>query len=112
PFVSETVAEARAFIVTAKQQAVKEENEAAAKHLWCLDQTLKAHQQYCKVFHLLKTARFYDAWCELERLELTLQFLRSHFSTSFSTYHLDFIATHCRRWQSLFPYKIFMSPEF
>lgn len=100
-----------AMLATSKEKAVADNDEAVAKQIWCLEQSLKSHRQYAESFRLLKAARYYDAWCELERLELTLKFLRPHFQDRFAEFRLDFIDRHCRRWQELFPYKIFMSPE-
>ena len=111
PLDSAVAANAGASIAAAKADALGRRDEAEAKRLWCLEQVLRARNQYREAFHLLKSSRYYDAWCELERLELTLQFLRPHFGSEFHRYHLDFISTYCRRWQGLFPYKMFMSPE-
>ncbi len=96
---------------SAKKEAVGNGDEATAKYIWCLEQVLKAHKQYAESFRLLKASQCYDAWCELERLELTLKFLAPHFQSSMAGFRLDFVVRHCRRWQELFPYKIFMSPE-
>lgn len=107
----DVVVDAGAALAAAKALAVARMDEVEAKHLWCLEQVLQARQQYSEAFQLLKASRYFDAWCELERLELTLQFLHPHWAPNFSLYHLDFVSTYCRKWQGLFPYKIFMSPE-
>lgn len=98
-------------LALAKQEAIGDEDEAAAKHIWCLEQILLAQQQYIASFELLRQADYYEAWCKLERIELTLRFLAPHFGDSKREFWLDFIRVHSRQWQELFPYRIFMSPE-
>lgn len=94
-----------------KADAVAKNDEEAAKDLWCLEQTLHSQRLYLEAFDLLKQGAFYDAWCKLEQTELALMFLGRHFRPSFAKYRLDFIETHVKQWQQLYPYKIFMSPE-
>jgi hypothetical protein len=64
-----------------------------------------------RAFTQLKAGEFYDAWCELEKTELALANLERHDTASWHEFRLDFIQEHTARWQSLFPYKMFYSPE-
>lgn len=103
--------EVASWLSSSKQDAVTRGDEPGAKRFWCLEQVLKAQQLYANVFQLLKSAEYYNAWCELERLELTLQFLAPHLDGPGAEFEIDFIDAYRRKWQKLFPYKIFMSPE-
>ena len=95
-----------------KTFAVREGNEELAKRIWCLEQALFAQRFYIKAFEELKEGEFYKAWCTLERVENSLAFLGRHQDVQSSAYHLYFIKESVSRWQKLFPYKIFLSPEF
>lgn len=93
-----------------KQAAVSAANEDEARLLWCLEETLATHHHYLEAFSLIKAGRFYDGWCELEQSELSLGRLARH--VSFGTeYLLEFIAAHVPRFQALYPYRLFASPE-
>jgi hypothetical protein len=94
-----------------KVAAIAANDEALAKHHWCLEHTTDTQQFYRKAFGQLKAAQFYDAWCSLEQAELSLHRLRRHFAAHWPKYQLDFIEGKTTALQSLFPYRIFTSPE-
>ena len=95
-----------------KAQFVANNDQLGAKEVWCLEQTLIVQEKYIGAFRKLKKKEFYGAWCELEKVEVGLQFLKRHLGTRLSDYWLDFILAKTHQLQSLFPYKIFFSPEF
>lgn len=95
-----------------KQEAVDRDDQEQAKATWCLEQVLHSHTLYVSAFDKMKTNSFYGAWCDLERIEITLHHLALHFRKRFSEFRLDLIEKHVRQFQSLFPYKLFFSPEF
>lgn len=75
-------------------------------------ETVAAVQRgYLKAFALLKKSRFYPAWCELEKIELTLRALEQHFRPINGPYGLAFIRAATARWQLVYPYAVFASPE-
>jgi hypothetical protein len=94
-----------------KRDAVAAGDQAQAKSIWCLEQTLRVQEHYLRAFAQLKAGALYDAWCELEKTELALANLERHDTASWDEFRLDFIQEHTARWQSLFPYKMFYSPE-
>jgi hypothetical protein len=52
------------------------------------------------------------AWCHLERCEIELASLhRHHTPTNEDPQKIGFISRMVPRWQSLYPYKMFLSPE-
>jgi hypothetical protein len=95
-----------------KRDAVAAGDQVAAKRIWCLAQALSVQDMYLRAFAHLKAGEFYLAWCDLEQTELALANLERHGTESWPEFRLDFIRAHTGRWQSLFPYKMFLSPEF
>lgn len=95
-----------------KKKAVKENDQSFAKIIWCLEQILKIQDNFIIAFFQMKAEEFYLAWCSLEKVELDLQFLNPHFCDVNNEYQVPFIEKHVSQYQSLFPYKLFFSPEF
>lgn len=94
-----------------KKAAVDAGDEARAKELWCLEETLKAQNDYMQAFESIRAGDYYQGWCALERAEIALHYLRRHFLDQWKEFSLDFIELHIERWQGVFPYNNFGSPE-
>lgn len=90
---------------------VEKDDQRSAKEIWCLEQVLYIQQGYLNAFKLLKSGNYFNAWKEFENIEIKLQFLAPHMDINSDEYYLLFIKNHIKRYQSLYPYKIFMSPE-
>ena len=75
---------------------------------------MKVQRAYLDAFALLKEGQFYEAWCLLERCENSLIALRGQFDVDRGgdEYRLRFIESRVKQFQSLFPYRLFLSPEF
>ncbi len=101
----------RKEIILLKTDAVSKGLETEAKELWILETTLLAQSQYLKAFGYLGDKAFYDAWCIFEQCEITLGFLERHETARWVSFGLNFIGESVKKWQSLFPYKVFFSPE-
>lgn len=104
----EAVQEALAIL---KRDAAGRASQVEAKILWCLEQALIAQNLYLRAFLAMKGGHFYEAWCDLENAEISLGFLEPHESKNWVMFRLDFIQAYITKWQTLFPYKIFISPE-
>src|ERR1039458_2558224 len=65
-----------------KRDAVAAGDQAQAKSIWCLEQTLRVQEHYLRAFAQLKAGALYDAWCELEKTELALANLERHDTAS------------------------------
>jgi hypothetical protein len=104
------VGEARASLASHKSTAVACANQALAKEIWCLEQTLTTQTHYLDAFVNMRSAQFYDAWCALEQAEVSLFFLDHHFRDLNDRYSLEFIRTQISQFQSAFPYRMFFSP--
>lgn len=62
----------------------------------------------------MKDGLYYQAWCGFERIEINLDSLREHFVSVFENdlYNVNFIEKHVKQFQSLFPYRLFLSPAW
>ena len=94
-----------------KEKAKQYKQEGNANYIWCLQKTLCIQNNYIRAFSLLKDREYYEAWCIFERAEISLYSLEQHFEYGWKNFHLDFIYDHIKKWQDIYPYKFFMSPE-
>ena len=100
------------LLVEAKKQAIAAHDQQTAKTVWIHEQILKVQELYLTAFSQLKEKEFYKAWCTLEQCELTINNLHPHLELeNGKDFLLPFIQEHVDKYQSIFPYKIFMSPE-
>jgi len=95
-----------------KQLAVEEDDEGTAKDIWCLEHILIIQGEYVEAFAQMKQGNYLVAWRALAQVEVNLSFLARHFSERNGEYRIHFIEQHVARFQKLFPYPIFASPEF
>lgn len=96
-----------------KRKAVEHGDQVRAKNIWIREQSFKVQLLYLKAYTELKDGLFYDAWCTLERCEITIHFLMRHINSKLArSLKVLFVHQHVKRYQSIFPYKLFMSPEF
>ncbi|HEX5754016.1 MAG TPA: SEC-C metal-binding domain-containing protein [Archangium sp.] len=94
-----------------KSKAVATSDQERAKRTWCCEQAILIHEEYINAFRLMKRGEFYNAWCNLEKAERGLGWLERHFPFTPDDYHLAFTYQQIGRFQKLFPYAYFASPE-
>ena len=94
-----------------KASAVAESDQLLAKAVWCLETIGAVQDFYLKAFESLQAGSYYDGWGVLERCEIALLSLDRHVEDAGGLFGLEFIRTHVERFQSLFPYTLFLSPE-
>lgn len=94
-----------------KKIAVKQDDQKEAKNIWCLEQVYKVKNHYLTAYKQLIGKDHYSAWCELERANIKLYFLRRHLDYSGNKYDLEFIEKTINQLQMLFPYQYFSSRE-
>lgn len=92
-----------------KQEALRLRNEDLAKSVWCYEEIVALQESYWNAFRCLRSARYYEAWCLYEQVELALRFLLPHFKDKKDEFCLAFIEEQTAKFQSLFPYKVFFS---
>ena len=99
-------------VASSKAAAVLSGDQLAAKLFWQAQAIASAQLSFESSFARMKEYKFYEAWCELERCELTVASLKRHFLPSPEDQHrIDYIQAMVGKWQALYPYKIFFSPE-
>jgi len=100
------------YLEKIKNNFVSEKNEEKSKYCFILQNILKIQQLYINSYNGIKNKEYYKGWCTLERCELEIKFLIPHFNiTPDNRYYLYFIKDHVNKYQSIFPYKYFASPE-
>lgn len=100
------------YLKKTKINFVKQNNEPDAKYCLVLESILKIQNRYLNAFKEFKNKKYYEGWCSLERCEIDLKFLSPHFQINKTNkYWLYFIKNHLHKFQSIFPYIYFLSPE-
>lgn len=99
-----------------KNQAASIGDENKANYLWCLYQIFLVQKNYTDAFWNMKNKRYEDAWLQLDRVDIELSFLDKHYEKYFDEpvgfrFQLRYILNITKRFQMLFPYKLFMSRE-
>lgn len=94
-----------------KETAISQGDQFEAKNLWCLEQVSKVISHYLNVYEFLRFNNFFKAWCEIERVDIEMSFLRKHLSYSDNKYKLLFIEEKIKDLEKLFPYEHFLSRE-
>jgi hypothetical protein len=79
--------------------------------LWVLRSCFEVFNAYLSTFVLLKEKKYQEAWRELEKIEITITGILQNYEDSESYPLLTKIDKICRRYQALFPYRLFVSPE-
>jgi hypothetical protein len=95
----------------AKKMAVAENDQRQAKAAWCLESILITHLKYEEAFGMMRNSLFYSAWCKLEQCEKAIQILERHFYDQSDLLGVEFIRAAAARFQALYPYALFFSPE-
>lgn len=99
-----------------KKQEASLGDEYKANYLWCLYQIFLVQKNYTDAFWNMKSKKYEDAWLQLDRADIELSFLDDHYEKYFNEpvglrFHLLYILNSIKRFQMLFPYKLFMSRE-
>jgi hypothetical protein len=99
-------------VAEAKARAVALNDESEAFQIWCAQTIASIQLGFISAFRNLKAGKFYDAWCQLERCEVDILSLNRHYPpTNEDIHRIGYIEKMIGRWQSLYPYKVFFSPE-
>ena len=83
-----------------------------ANRAWYLKAVAETRSTYLFSFQLMQSGKFYEAWCKLERVEIALSSLRRNQFYSSDRFGVAALARTVDNWQRLFPYAVFLSPEF
>jgi len=108
-YIARDQASVRAALTEHKRTAVAAGDQAQAKEIWCLETLLNAQEHYLSAFQAMRAQEFPAAWTSLVHAENALHFLRGHLPDDVG--RSAFIAQQVENFQTLFPYRIFTSPE-
>lgn len=100
-----------ANLADAKSMAAENGNECHANQLWRDIQALRILSTYFTAINNIKQKKYRDAWCALEQCEIICSVLSENSDIDYyKSSGLDFVEVYVRRWQSLYPYCVFLSP--
>ena len=103
---------AETAIKALKKKCAERGEDGNLNLLWCLGETVSLQTEYFDAFRSIKNGDYYSGWCSLERAEICLMGLKRHMDDYlFNKLDLNGISIKIEQWQSLFPYKMFYSPE-
>lgn len=86
------------------------EDPDTANAFWFLGSVASARALMCQVFLRLKEGDYKEAWMQLEQVELTVAALKRN-SFLPDEFEIELLGRMVERWQSLYPYTVFASPE-
>jgi len=99
-------------IANAKMAAIERKDESEAFQIWCAQMIDSIQRSFIGAFNNLKVGLFYEAWCQFERCEIDILSLTRHYPhTEEDPHRIAYIEEMICRWQALYPYKVFFSPE-
>jgi hypothetical protein len=90
---------------------IREDKQNEAKLLWIYQTVIEIHKLYRIAFKLLQDKSYYQAWCQLESVEITIHSLKKHFVYDKNQYGLWNIEKAVKNLQVLYPYRLFGSSE-
>ena len=94
-----------------KREAILHGSEATSKDIWCYERLLLLQELYHRAFREIKDGAFYEGWCTFENAKQAADSLINHFKDETEIFHLAFIIGAIPKFQSIFPYRLFISPE-
>ena len=95
-----------------KKKAVYESDQLIAKVAWCFETIGEIQDKYVESLVHFSNDEFYKGWCLLERCEILIGFLDKHFHEKNNEFGIEHIRIYTKKFQSIFPYKTFISPSF
>ncbi len=95
-----------------KKRAVSESYQLIAKVAWCFEKIGEIQDKYVESFIHFSSDKFFEGWCLLEECEGLISSLDMHFHEKNNEFGIEFIRINTKKFQSLFPYKMFISPSF
>lgn len=79
--------------------------------LWYLNELANTRKSYIEAFCKIKEHQYYQAWCDLEQIEISNARIKNNQFLRNKSYGVEWLSNTVSNWQSLYPYHLFMSPE-
>lgn len=92
--------------------AIERKQELTANQTWFFHEVAHSRHLYTKAFQQIRAQQYYDGWCDLERAEHGVASLRRNPVFNLKQFHVQTLGDAIEAWQSLYPYRVFLSPEF
>lgn len=100
-------------LINLKEESQRQKEEIASNKVWCLIEICNIHTDYISAFNELKGNKFYEGWCLFAKIERNILSLERHIKLlGGDKFNISFVLDSVNKFQKLFPYKIFSSPEF
>lgn len=93
-------------------QAISDGDGEIADIWWFLTTLCQSRLTMITVWELMNEGEYKEAWIALERVELSCKWLALNPFLDLKKFQVSSLARMVENWQSLFPYKVFISPEF
>jgi hypothetical protein len=87
-------------------------NVEDANNAWFLNKVAVTRCLYVHCFAQMLAGDYYEAWCNLERVEIENRWLIRNTFYDPILFGAESLQTQVTQWQGLFPYKVFFSPGF
>jgi hypothetical protein len=94
------------------EESAKSKDDGAANCAWFLREIATVRHDYLRAVTLLKQENYYDGWCVLERVEIGLNTICKNPFYKLDDFAIYDLANLVNTWQNIFPYHVFISPEF
>ncbi|MGI2049883.1 hypothetical protein [Shewanella oncorhynchi] len=110
---SEQIKRAIELLKSEKQAAASNGNEDKANQCWRELEALELNILFIQAFNNLKSKCYRQAWIEFEQCEVKYLFISNNSTQEFlNASRLNFIQDKIVKFQSLYPYCLFCSPEY
>ncbi len=86
--------------------------EDCSNRAWYLREVAVVRGLMVKSMQEMRNGNYYEAWCNFERMEIAIDGLRSNAFFEGGGFEIAKLSKQVEFWQGIFPYKVFMSPEF
>lgn len=96
---------------TERVRAIAEEDESTANQIWFLQTVAETRGTMADAFEDISRGRYREAWPKLEQVEIAIASLMANPFLDLNRYGVSSLNCMVRRWQDLYPYTVFASPE-
>lgn len=96
------------YIATIRSQPT---SSTYANEWWYLRQVAGCRRSYLLTLDAMRRGEYFEAWCSFESIELALRDLLNNPVYDAERFAVRELARTVARWQSIFPYRLFASPE-
>ena len=86
-------------------------DEDLSNACWFLKTVCKVRGRFIAAIESIRREQYYEAWCELERVEIDLGTLLRNPIFDPCEFEVSELLDLVQEWQKIYPYKLFMSPE-